>query len=37
MKLLRRLLDRTIVGAVVYAFTCRLSPDGRVKSGETIR
>jgi hypothetical protein len=29
MKVLRRLLDETIVGAVVYAIICRLSPDGR--------
>jgi hypothetical protein len=33
MKLLRRLLNETIVGAVVYALTCRLSSDGRPYAG----
>lgn len=33
MKALRRLLNETIVGAVVYAITCRLSADGRPYAG----
>lgn len=33
MKLLRHLLNETLVGAVVYAITCRLSSDGRPYAG----